>query len=313
MARTIAITGATGFVGRRLVRHFAANGWSVRALARRTGGLDPTPGVDLVPGALEDEASLERLVLGADAAVHCAGLIKAADAAAFFSVNERGTKAVAAACAKSEACTRFVHISSLAARLPDISPYAASKRAGELRLGALSDELDWTVLRPPVIYGPGDRETLKLFRLMRRGIAFVPGSAESRISMIYIDDLCSAVERAVVSEGMEGRILEVHDGARNGYSWRDVADAAGRYFGRKVRSVAVPEAAMRPLARVNRGMARLTGSAPMVTPEKLREIYHSDWVCRSNPLTASTGWTPAITIIEGFRRTCHWYEREGWL
>jgi nucleoside-diphosphate-sugar epimerase len=130
--------------------------------------------------------------------------------------------------------------------------------------------------------------------------------------MLYIDDLCSAVERAIVSEGMEGRVLEVHDGAENGYSWQQVADAAGRYFGRNVRSISIPLAVLWPIALANQGIGKLVGSAPMLTPGKLREMYHADWACRDNPLSQATNWKPTVTILEGFKRSCVWYEREGW-
>ncbi len=312
MAGTIAITGATGFVGRHLCRHFALQGWSVRALVRNASRVEVSDNVLAVHGSLEDPESLGRLVQGADAVVHCAGVIKAASRDAFFSVNERATGQFASICAASDSCTRFVLISSLAARLPEISDYAASKRAGELEVEARAAQLDWTILRPPVIYGPEDRESLKLFQLMKYGVALVPGSLDARVSMIYIDDLCTAVERAVASDDITGHNLEVHDGTENGYSWPEVADAAGQYFGRRVRSVMVPRAVLWPFAVANQGIGKLIGAAPMVTPGKLREMYHLDWACRSNPLSQVTNWKPTVTILEGLKRSCIWYEREGW-
>ncbi len=122
----VALTGATGFVGGHLVDRLVENGLSVRILARtpeKVGRDD----VDVVKGDLASPEALERLCAGADTVVHCAGRITAYSREQFDEVNVAGTVAMVAA-AKAAGTRRFVHVSSLAAREPTVSDYAASKR-----------------------------------------------------------------------------------------------------------------------------------------------------------------------------------------
>jgi nucleoside-diphosphate-sugar epimerase len=156
-----ALTGATGFLGAHLVRALSDAGFSVRVLARR----EPSPPgwgevqPHIVAGDLSDPAALAKLVEGAAVVVHAAGAIKAADLTGFMAVNRDGTERLARACPSDAA---FILVSSLAARSPELSAYAASKRAGEIvAIDVLGERV--TIVRPPAIYGPGDRETLAIF------------------------------------------------------------------------------------------------------------------------------------------------------
>ncbi len=314
MRGTVAITGATGFVGRHLTDHLLAEGWHVRALARRPDAGLPPGRVTSVPGALEDAASLERLVDGADAVLHCAGLIKAASRAEFHRVNGEGTGVLAAICTRRPVPPRLIYLSSLAARSPELSDYGASKRLGETELAAAGrGGLDWTVLRPPVIYGPGDRETLKLFRLMNHGVVPRPNVRDARVSLIYVDDLCEALGMLLAQPVAAGGIFEVRDDCAEGYSWGRIAETGGNLLGRRMLCLPIPKSLMRLLAGVNVAAAGLTGAAPMLTPGKVREMFHNDWVCRDNPLTRMLDWRPAVRIDEGFGRTMDWYRCSGWI
>ncbi len=130
-------------------------------------------------------------------------------------------------------------LSSLAAREPNLSWYAASKRAGEALLAQRPD-LDWVILRPPAVYGPGDREMLPVFQAMARGIAPVPGAATARISLIHVTDLVTAVIACLASGAARGQTLTLCDGKADGYDWRDMADLVAAVWGRKVRLWQVP-------------------------------------------------------------------------
>lgn len=172
----IAITGATGFVGRRLVRALVDAGYNVRALARRRPPPDghDLPAVTWITGSLEDEPALDVLLQDAFAVVHCAGAIKARDRDGFFAANVAGTRRLAAHAAAKANPPRLIYISSLAAREPRLSSYAASKRAAEQALVPFQDALRTVILRPPGVYGPGDLETLRIFRLAAHGWFFAP-------------------------------------------------------------------------------------------------------------------------------------------
>lgn len=259
-----------------------------------------------IHGSLEDEASLARLVAGADAVVHCAGLVRAAPQADFHAVNEAGVARLAEAAAQSPILPRFILISSLAAREPQLSPYAASKRAGEAALARHGADLPWTVLRPPAVYGPGDRGTLDFFRLYSRGIAPMPGGKAARLSLIHGEDLAGAVA-ALVGTDTVGRheTLEVRDGHGGGYGWADLADAAARAFERPMMRLAPPRMLMTALAAVR--------VVPGLSRGKVNELYHPDWRIADNPIAGLTAWTPAIDINQGFAGTIAWYRAEGWL
>ena len=129
---------------------------------------------------------------------------------------------------------RFLLISSLAAREPHLSPYAASKRQGEEELAAGAGEMQWAVLRPPVVYGPGDKELLPLFRWMYRGIAPVLGPADGRFSMLYVEDLAEAVVQWLTCGSTRQRVFELHDGQPDGYSWNDLISRMARVRGGRV-------------------------------------------------------------------------------
>ena len=131
-------------------------------------------GVSLVEGDLDDNAALQQLVSGAAAVIHAAGAVRGSSQQDFDHINVTGTAHLLAAITAQAEPPRLLLLSSLAAREPGLSWYAASKRAGEALLGSHPD-LDWLVLRPPAVYGPGDREMLPVFEAMARGIAPVPG------------------------------------------------------------------------------------------------------------------------------------------
>lgn len=302
-SRTLALTGATGFIGGRLLAHLTTAGWSVRALMRTPAQRAQHEAVEWVPGSLEDSASLERLLDGVDAVVHCAGAVRGANRADFLAANADGVGRLASIAAARSPAPFFALISSLAAREPALSDYADSKREGELTLAGVAETMPWVALRPPVVYGPGDREVAPLFSWMSRGIAPVAADGTGRFSLLYVDDLCEAVIRCLDGPaGTEGRIFELHDGHAGGYQWHEVVAAAARHFQRRVRRLNIHPALLRAVAALNLTTARLCGYAPMLTPGKVREICHPDWVCDNGSITATTGWVPHVDLAQGLAR-----------
>lgn len=316
MAGTVALTGISGFLGGHVARALIARGWHLRALVRRPQAVPAQDGLSLVPGDLEQDAALAALLDGATAVVHCAGLIKAPSRAAFFAVNATATGALAARAAAAGPLP-FVLVSSLAARAPQLSAYAASKRAGEEAARRAYGGGPLAILRPPAVYGPGDRATLSLFRQARAGLCVVPASAAARLSLIQVEDAANAIAALLSALGSpspaSGQVFELHDGQEGGYSWRRIAQAAGDAVGRRVLCMRLPGAVAQAAAMANVARCRLSGATPLVTPDKLREIRHPDWVCWNDALTLATDWRPRIGIEEGFRRSVAWYRAEGWL
>lgn len=302
MADVVALTGATGFIGGAVAARLASAGWQVRALVRpASDDRRLSVRVDRVHGSLHDPRSLGRLVRGARAVVHCAGLVRGASRDEFERANVEGVARLAQAVVREVPPPRVILVSSVAARRPELSDYAASKLAGERALAAAAPE--WTILRPPAVYGPGDRELLPLLRWMQRGVGLVLGPWSGRFSLLYVEDLADAVTRLTETDGPANAVFELHDGSPAGHAWDDVLAAVGRLRGRPVRRVTVPAPVLGLLAGANVLLARARGRAPMLTPGKVRELTHPDWVCDNTALTTATGWTPRFDLDAGLRRT----------
>jgi len=305
MKYTIALTGATGFIGTAIARRLVAEGCKIRALTRATSDRSLLAGLDVhwVEGALENLDSLRRLVCGVEAVVHCAGAVRGATEDHFKRINVDGVARLVYAAARQHPLPRFLLISSLAAREPELSFYASSKRQGEAVLAAQAGQMQWAAFRPPAVYGPGDKEMLPLLRWMARGFAFMPGSGNGRVSMLYVDDLAEAVLKWLQEANFPKAIFELHDGQPDGYSWQDVIDTVGHLMGKRVRCVPVPPVVLKAVAGLNLKAALVFRYAPMLTPGKLRELTHADWVCDNTAITRESGWTPQISLEEGLRRT----------
>ena len=305
MTGTIALTGATGFIGAAVARRLAVDGWQVRALVRRS-----SPRMrwtefsgEWVEGDLQDEDSLRRLVVGAEAVVHCAGAVRGASRNQFNSVNVDGVARLVRAGLAQHRVPRFLLMSSLAAREEHLSSYASSKRDGERALAEAAGEMEWIALRPPAVYGPGDREILPLFRWIERGIAPVLGSSSARFSLLYVEDLAEAVVRWLECRNHERAAFELHDGQPHGYSWNDLVATAARVCARRVLRVPVPPLVLHLAGGVNLAAATIFGYSPMLTTGKVRELRHPDWVCDNAALNRATGWGPRVGLEEGLRRT----------
>ncbi|WP_439534036.1 NAD-dependent epimerase/dehydratase family protein [Polymorphobacter sp.] len=300
----LAITGGTGFVGGRVLA-LAGNDW--RALTRR-----PRDGDRWVTGDLADTAALDRLCDGAEAVIHIAGVVNAADRAGFEAGNMRGTATVIAA-ARAAGVRRFVHVSSLAAREPGLSDYGWSK-AGAEALVAQSG-LDWVMVRPPAVHGPGDTEMLPLFRLAAAGFGLAPGGAAGRISIIHVDDLARAL-LVLAAGGPSGVVLELDDGRGDagGYSHAEFAALAGAAAGRaRVRMINVPAGLLAGAAGMASGLARLQRRLPKLSRDRARYLGHPDWVARGGNAALAGLWAPALPGAEGLAATVAGYRDAGWL
>ncbi|MGI9462604.1 MAG: NAD-dependent epimerase/dehydratase family protein, partial [Aestuariivirgaceae bacterium] len=266
----------------------------------------------IVQGDLADKQALGELVSGAASVIHIAGAIAAPTRQVFDAVNVAGTANVALAAAEA-GVGRFVHLSSMAAREPQLSDYAASKRAGEAALIDAAGAMSWTILRPPAVYGPGDEATLPLIAQLTRNHAVLPGATDNRTSLIHVDDLAAALIMLATSTTPRDTVHELDDGKAGGYSWRELVDIAARCENRQVKLHHLPRPVMTVAGYAAKLASMMTGKPAMLTPGKVRELYHPDWVAHDNLLSKATGWQPAIGFAEGFAATLDWYRRHQWL
>lgn len=298
---TIAITGATGFVGSALVTQTVAAGHQVRALTRR-----PQPardGVTWVAGALDRPDSLADLASGADAIVHVAGVVNAPDRAGFVAGNVDGTAAALAAAAQA-GVRRFVHVSSLSAREPQLSNYGWSKAEAETLVE--HSGLDWTIVRPSGVYGPGDMEMRDLFRAARFGIALLP--PRGRVSLVAVDDLARLL-LALATQSGSPAMYEVDDG--HALTHAALAQAIGHAVGRQqVLALHLPKAVLMFGARLDRTVRKAQAK---LTPDRVGYLAHDDWTARPSHRPPALLWTPATPLADGLAATARWYRANGLL
>lgn len=307
--QVIALTGATGFLGGHVMRELREQGFTVRALTRKVQ--DDTDGIVWVPGALDQAETLKELTAGADVLVHIAGLTKALNRDTFFDVNVGGSKLLFEA-AQSSGVKHVIHISSLAAREPRLSHYGASKAGAEMLLTARKWPFSWTIVRPPAIYGPGDKEILKLLKATKFGILPAPGSTKNRFSMIHAADLARAI--AALCDGSNKQaILEIDDGIVGGYSIKDVAKALPGDGKKSVRYVPMPFAAMAGIGLVNEAIAHAINRPAMLTLSTARYLCHPDWTVKEPRRLKHDKWQPQFDLKAGLEDTLDWYRKNDLL
>ena len=303
-----AVTGATGFLGQHVVRALADAGWRLRILARREpaspfwSGLTP----EVVRGDLFDAAALTQLCEGADVVVHVAGEI-GGKKPALERVNIEGSRNVATALAAGNG--HLLQISSLAAREPHLSPYAASKRAGEaVAREALGERV--TVVRPPAVYGPGDRETLRLFKLAAASPILPVLDPAARTALIHAED--AARQIAALAESLSPNTFTLSDERPEGYGWREIMQTAADAFARRPRLVRVTPAALYAMALIDEFANNWRQGRAVLTFGKVNELTHLDWGVRPNE-RADSAQSPKYDLLSGFRQTIGWYRSQGWL
>lgn len=304
--QTLALTGATGFVGEHLLNLAVRAGFPVRALTRRRQ--DDRPNVTWVDGALDNRESLDELCSAADVVIHIAGVVNAPDRAGFEAGNVAGTLAMVEAAKKAD-CKRFIHVSSLAATQPELSIYGDTKAKAEKIVA--SSGLDWTIVRPPAVYGPGDGEMLDIFKMATYGLVTLPPDADGVLSVIHVDDLSRALMTLIpVHEDLTARIFEVDDGQAGGWTQVDFAKAVGRAVGKRIKPVATPKFLLELAAKADRLMRK---DKAKLTADRVSYFCHDDWTIDSEKRLPHQLWTPKMDTEKGLKDTAQWYRLNDWL
>jgi nucleoside-diphosphate-sugar epimerase len=326
----ILLTGGSGFLGSYVAEQLAAEGHTVRALVRPRSDkrlLEALPRIELAPGAVEDRASLGPALQGVDGVVHVAGLVKARTPDEFFAVNTQGTQNLLdVALERAPGLQRFVYVSSLAAvgpsvdgqPIPDdadprpVTHYGRSKLAGERAVLAMKDKLKVTVIRPPLIYGPRDRETLAFFTSVKRGVLPLTGDGRNTLSVVYGEDAARACVRALFADVPSGRTYFVEDG--HVYVWREALAAVEQAIGKRafVR-LGLPLGVLQVAAAATQLYGKVTNTAQMLTLDKVNELKQRHWVCSGRGARQELGWEPRVQWAQGVANAVEWYRKEKWL
>src|SRR3954454_8539664 len=299
----LAITGGTGFVGSPLINTGLGQGHNIKALTRREQAARDN--LEWVAGDLQEREALHRLGDGADAILHVPGTISAPNAKAFEKGNVTGTLAMLAA-ATAGGVHRFVHVSSLAAREPKLSLYGGSKAKAEELVH--SSGLDWAIVRPPAVYGPGDKETLELFRMAKLGLMLMP--PKGRVSVIHADDLARLL-LALAGPSVPSNILvEPDDGKPGGWTHREFARALAAAVGTRPAILSSPGILLRAAAHLYQWWR---GEKAKLTTDRAAYFSHRNWVVEPKRACPPQIWRPRIETLNGLADTASWYRAQGWL
>lgn len=320
------VTGGHGFIGSHLCRRLLAEGHQVRILARASSDTRALDGlaVEKVQGDLESGEGLLNAVSGVDCVFHLAGLLKGFCEADFFRVNAEGTGHLANACLQAPKPPRLVLVSSLAAAGPSSGGFAAvtedapphpltwyghSKLAAE-RVVQVSG-LDYTILRPPVVFGPQDRDVLDYFRIAKRGLLPIPGHQLRHYSLVFAPDLVEGILRAAMSSAASREIFNLT--GPEVVTWEELGHKIAAVLGVRGRVLHLPEWAIGVAGRVADLAARLQGKPQIFSSQKVVEMLAPAWVASGEKAERLLGWKAATKLDEALAMTAHWYRERGWL
>lgn len=294
MSNTVAVTGGTGFIGKHILASLLSRGYTVRALTRAPRN-DSTPHLTWIQGSLEDKNALAELVKDARYVVHGAGQVRGHNEDVFTQCNVMGSLRLLQAAKEGGYCERFLFISSLAARHPELSWYANSKYIAEQKLAAMSSGITLGVFRPTAVYGSGDKELKPLFDWMLRGILPQLSTAETKLSFIHAIDLAQAVAQWVSSDVPQAQTYELCDGTES-YRWKDLQAIAASARQGPVRLIPIPLYLLKIMADISTRFSLLAGKEPMLTRSKICELTHPDWSVSMQNTVDDFNWSPGISL-----------------
>jgi nucleoside-diphosphate-sugar epimerase len=316
------ITGATGFIGSHLCAELVRRGYQVTCLSRATSNLKWIEDLEIrfVRGDCTDRGSLRDIVGGFDYVFHLAGLTKSCSSDDFFCINAGGTENLIKTVAeKKSGLKRFIYLSSLAAAGPSIngnpvpedaspspvSDYGRSKLEGETAVLKYKDLIPVTILRPPAVYGPRDKDMFVLFKMIKKGFFFDLGKCY--YSLLYVDDLIQGIILAAENKKADGEIYFLSDS--NFYTNEEIMNAISSALGTKAFRLRVPKCIMPLFAYIGEKINR----QGIINRDKMSELSHSHWICDTTKAKEELGFIPKVRIKEGMKWTADWYRIHRWL
>lgn len=306
-SKTVALTGATGFLGGYLIPALVTAGYHVRALTRRPQA--PQDGVTWVIGDVELPESLDTLASGAAIFIHGAGLVKALSLNDFRRVNKMGSWHALQA-AKQSKVRQFIMVSSMAAREPNLSHYSRSKWEGDNALQTFKWPFEWMIMRPAGIYGPGDHEFLPIFQQAKAGRYISAGGKDNRFALIHAADMAAMIVSQLQAPFAQ-TIIECDDGHKDGYAAADLKDIFIRLgLSDKIKVINCPSLLLKLFGWVNSVRAFITRKPQLISHKKANELTHKDWTVHTPP---TLDFTPHYDLQRGFADTLAYYRENNLL
>ncbi len=325
----ILVTGATGFTGTHLLRRLVESGARVRAIARPTSdreALKDLP-VEWFTGDVFDSALVDKAMQGVQYVFHIATLYRtpSADENQHRLVHVESTKLLAAAAIIQPGFQRFVHVSTVGVHghiehppADENTPFAPgdeyqrTKAEAERWLVVFSahHKLDYTIIRPCAIYGPGDKRLLKLFRMARRRWCPILGSKPCLYHLIHVDDLVDIMIRAATHPAATGEAFIAGDPAP--VPLDQLLTIMAEAQGRKSSIIRLPMAPFWAAAIACETLCKPLGINPPIYRRRLK-FFTNDRSFNTSKLQSVLGYTCAHSPATGLHDTAIWYQKEGWL
>ena len=322
------VTGSTGFVGSHLVEELLREGFDVTCLLRpvsKPGCMENLP-VSFRRASLHSHNELVEAVRDMQYVFHVAGLTRARTADDYRKANTETTRQLLEAVVDSGTrLRRFVYVSSLAAAGPargeepidesttphPLAHYGASKLAAEQVVLSLADRVPVTIVRPPVVYGPRDRNVLVLFRTAQRfHILPVIGSAQNVVGMVHVADLVRGIRLAAVTAAGAGRVYFLSGG---NHRLDEVAADIGKALRLRVRPIRIPPPVARLIGEWGELVGRVSGRPQLISRRKIKHAIQPRWTCSSARAERELGFTANVQLAEGLTQTAQWYAEQGWI
>ena len=332
-AKSMVITGATGFIGSFLIEEALRRGYRVIAWGREESRNNRFAAqVEILrPGFSDYNKMIDALRYirsnygGIDVFVHNAGLTKTLHPEEFMEVNANNTFRLTEAMRNSRhEPGRFILMSSLAAvgpgnpsTLQPISPadeprpntlYGRSKLRAEHIVR--NSGLIWNIMRPTGVYGPRDKDYLVMLQTVKKGLATTVGFRPHYITFAYVKDLARAVMLAAESPHA-GQIFHVSDGLT--YTDREFRDLCIQIVNPRALKLTVPETFLRLTTAIAESLGRLIGKAPTLNRDKYYTLTAINWKCDISLTQELLGYSPEYDLRKGLEETYAWYKQEGWI
>ncbi len=316
------VTGATGFIGSHLTEALIQNGFSVKCLVRNPDNLRflDVSSAEIIRGDCSRIETFWKAVKDVDYVFHLAGLTKAKSEEDFFIANVKGTENVVQAVLENNRnIKRFIYLSSLAAVGPSlngrphtedcepmpVSVYGRTKLQGEKIVLANKKEIPVTIIRPPAVYGPRDRDLLIFFKMINSGL--IPYWGQCYYSFVYVEDLINGIILSAKSERAAGEIYFMTDG--NIYTTNDIIEAITEALEKTPLRIRIPRFIMPLIGNIS----QLLRGVNIINTDKINEMRHSHWICDTGKAVSALNYEPKIKIREGVKWTANWYRMHKWI
>jgi nucleoside-diphosphate-sugar epimerase len=319
------VTGATGFIGRHLVKALYEKGRAIKCLVRKTSQTSflEQLGVELVYGALEDKDSLTKALHETDIIYHAAGEVFALEAENYFMVNVAGVKNLLEACSNGSV-RKFIHFSSSSATGPNpvrdipvnedspccpITPYGKSKLDGERLIREFSRQFNvpTVIIRPPLVYGPGVSQSsrvLMFLKLIYKGVFRIIGSGNNLVSLCNIDNLIHGLLLAEREQQAEGQIYFIAD--TRPYTVNEIAETIAREEGKTLPLPHMPFWVANMLSIGLSFPSKLFGFTSPLTRNTVKELKNN-WFVDIKKAQLELGYQPIVEFEDGVKKTVDWF------